>query len=41
VEELNECLVKDLMQRDGLLMEQDGLLTDVEDITKSIGCVKA
>lgn len=36
IEELNEKLVEDLIERDELLMEQDSLLTDIEDITKGI-----
>lgn len=36
IQELNEKLVKDLMVRDELVMEQDSLLTDIEDITKGI-----
>ena len=36
IEELNERLVGDLIERDELLMEQDSLLTDIEDITKGI-----
>ena len=36
IEELNEKLVVDLIERDELLMEQDSLLTDIEDITKGI-----
>ncbi len=37
IEELNESLVRYLISRDELVMEQDALLTDVEDITKGIG----
>ena len=36
IENLNEKLVKDLMTRDELVMEQDSLLTDIEDITKGV-----
>lgn len=36
IEELNEKLVQILMTRDDLAMEQDSLLTDIEDITKGI-----
>ncbi len=39
IEELNEKLVQYLISRDELVMEQDSLLTDVEDITKGIGCL--
>ncbi len=35
IEGLNEKLVSDLMARDELVMEQDSLLTDIEDITKA------
>ncbi len=38
VEDLNEKLVRYLITRDELVMEQDSLLTDIEDITKGIGC---
>lgn len=36
IEELNEKLVQDLIVRDELVMEQDSILTDIEDITKGI-----
>ena len=36
IEELNGKLVEYLIERDELLMEQDSLLTDIEDITKGI-----
>ena len=36
IENLNEKLVDYLMVRDELVMEQDSLLTDIEDITKGI-----
>jgi hypothetical protein len=36
IEDLNERLVEFLMERDELVMEQDSLLTDIEDITKGI-----
>ncbi|TRY75120.1 hypothetical protein TCAL_16859 [Tigriopus californicus] len=36
VEELNEKLVQYLIVRDELIMEQDSILTDIEDITKGI-----
>lgn len=36
IENLNEKLVEYLMVRDELVMEQDSLLTDIEDITKGI-----
>ncbi len=36
VEDLNERLVRLLIERDELVMEQDALLTDIEDITKGI-----
>ena len=36
IEILNEDLVKYLMQKDELAIEQDSLLTDIEDITKCI-----
>ena len=36
IETLNENLVQFLMTRDELAIEQDSLLTDIEDITKCI-----
>ena len=36
IETLNENLVQYLMTRDELAIEQDSLLTDIEDITKCI-----
>ena len=39
IEDLNEQLVKYLITRDELAMEQDSLLTDIEDITKGIDSV--
>lgn len=36
VEELNEKLVQYLIVRDEMIMEQDSILTDIEDITKGI-----
>jgi len=34
IEGLNEELVKFLMERDSLSMEQDSILVDIEDLTK-------
>ena len=39
IETLNEDLVRYLMARDELVIEQDSLLTDIEDITKCISAV--
>ena len=36
IETLNEDLVEGLLARDELAIEQDSLLTDIEDITKCI-----
>ncbi len=36
IETLNEDLVEYLITRDDLAIEQDSLLTDIEDITKCI-----
>ncbi len=36
VEDLNERLMRLLIERDELVMEQDALLTDIQDITKGI-----
>ena len=34
IETLNESLVRMLMERDELHMEQDAMLVDIEDLTK-------